>query len=177
MCTQKKVSGSVLGWNVKVGLGKNPSSELAELLPIWADNIGLDRARRVPVSASQSTVCVTNKPTKLVKILGIVLCELIIEEWRAYTLARCNAIPSAVLYGRFNRTAYNDRCCACALGGVESHSHMVLYCPLYDHFRKKLLDPLLLKKRQSSDTDILRFLLSSGDTVVIENVASFLAQL
>ncbi|KAJ7319797.1 hypothetical protein JRQ81_019308 [Phrynocephalus forsythii] len=95
------------------------------------------------------------------------------EEWRADTLARCNAIPSAVLYGRFNGTPYSDRRCSCVLDGVESLTHMVLYCPFYDHFHKKLLDPRLLKKRHCSNIDNLRYLLSPGESAVIENVAAF----
>ncbi|KAJ7313381.1 hypothetical protein JRQ81_004695, partial [Phrynocephalus forsythii] len=50
---------------------------------------------------------------------------------RAFTLARCNVMPSAVLYGRFQGLPLDKRCCSCGMGSVETLDHIFFYCPLH----------------------------------------------
>ena len=62
---------------------------------------------------------------------------------RAFMLARFNALPSAVLFGRFRGTPYIHRRCPCSLGAIETVHHVLLDCPFYNSSRARFLEPLL----------------------------------
>lgn len=78
---------------------------------------------------------------------------------QGFTFAKYSAIPSAVPYGIFNGIPY------------------ILYWPFYPEFHRKYLDLDLLKKRGFSDCDTLSYILSTRESVIVENVADFLNQI
>ena len=59
-----------------------------------------------------------------------------------FTRARFNALPSALLTGRYLRIPLEQRLCPCDLKEIESISHVLLYCTLYRDLRKELSEPL-----------------------------------
>lgn len=61
---------------------------------------------------------------------------------RAISLARCNVVPSEVMWGRFKGIEYIKRLCPCAQGVVESLDHLIFHCPRHDQSRQHYLVPL-----------------------------------
>ena len=93
---------------------------------------------------------------------------------RAFSLARFNVMPSAVLTGRFLRTPHADRLCSCKQNCIDSISHILLGCPKYTAPRIQLLEPILKNKSGLSEADKVYFMLSDSLQDVSASVASFL---
>ncbi|KAJ7344963.1 hypothetical protein JRQ81_000913 [Phrynocephalus forsythii] len=62
---------------------------------------------------------------------------------RAFTLARMNALPSAIQEGKFHKIPYSHRKCLCRTDRIQTLVHVFLHCPLYDGIREKLIAPYL----------------------------------
>lgn len=92
-------------------------------------------------------------------------------------MARCNSIPSAVLWGRFNGTPLHERICPCSQRVVETLDHLLFHCPLYNEARRKC--PALQPHLNSlfEDFVILQSLLASTDPNTILQIATFILQI
>ena len=62
---------------------------------------------------------------------------------RAFTLARFNVLPSALLQGRFAGKPYAERLCPCGLPEVESVTHVLLRCRFYNDIRRVFISPVM----------------------------------
>lgn len=62
---------------------------------------------------------------------------------RAFSIARSNAMPSDVLYGKFRGISTMERNFTCPLGGEESLQHMILYCLFYKDLSSNFLERFL----------------------------------
>ena len=93
----------------------------------------------------------------------------------AFSSARFNALPSAVLEGRYRRTPYQNRVCICGNGNIENIAHVLLFCPLYRNTRKELITPLLLPYPGRPTDSYVNFLLEDHNRTVTANAAKFLA--
>lgn len=94
---------------------------------------------------------------------------------RAFTLARCNVLPSAVLQGRFNGIPMRERLCPCSSGAVESIDHIFFCCSLHAEARNKFLTPFLSETTCSSDNSVLKQLLSTPDPFLMRQTAIFVS--
>ena len=92
---------------------------------------------------------------------------------RAFTLARTNTLPSAMLYGRFKQIPYSARICPCGQHHIETIVHVFFHCQFYSQFQTKFLNPLLNNSKQYSDELKIQILLSSQNPDVIVPVARF----
>ncbi|XP_053119402.1 uncharacterized protein LOC128330468 [Hemicordylus capensis] len=92
---------------------------------------------------------------------------------RALTLARLNALPSAVMEGGFKGTPFSARLCPCGSGQVETIAHAILYCNFYRDTRLRLVSPLLQHFPGHLDDFYLKYLLSSSDDNLIIRMARY----
>lgn len=87
--------------------------------------------------------------------------NIVIPKFRiAFTKARCNALLSAVLLGRYSRRPYSERLCPCPQNVVETTAHIVLQCPYYDDLRSKFISPIFGIEMGMQAEEQLAFLLS-----------------
>ncbi|CAI5798460.1 Hypothetical predicted protein [Podarcis lilfordi] len=74
------------------------------------------------------------------------LTNITSEAYRwAFSRARFETMPSAVLYGKFTRVPMHARLCPCMSNKVESVTHILLSCEFYSEERAQLILPLLSK--------------------------------
>ncbi|KAJ7320016.1 hypothetical protein JRQ81_019527 [Phrynocephalus forsythii] len=92
---------------------------------------------------------------------------------RAFTLARCLALPSAELEGKYKNTPFAERLCSCPLREIETIEHMFFTCPLYEAAHKEIIFPLMESIPRRSEGKRLEFLLSDADTKITCQVARF----
>lgn len=103
------------------------------------------------------------------------LFKLTIPKYRrAFTLARWDVLPSAVLEGRYQKTPFEKRLCPCGDGNTETMSHVLLSCPLYKDLRNEIITPLILANPGRSPDITLYFLLSDTDSQITEKVARYI---
>ncbi|KAJ7303251.1 hypothetical protein JRQ81_012188 [Phrynocephalus forsythii] len=93
---------------------------------------------------------------------------------RAFSCARFNVMPSAMLEGRFKGTPLQNRTCPCG-EGVETLAHVLLLCSFYREVRQELLFPMLVKKPGRSSDFYISLLLGDRDKQVTLLTAKFLA--
>ncbi|KAJ7320683.1 hypothetical protein JRQ81_020194, partial [Phrynocephalus forsythii] len=96
------------------------------------------------------------------------------KERYIFTLARCNVLPSNVVYGRFGSLPLETRLCPCNTGTTESLVHMILYCPLYKDMHASHLDPHLARLPGRQDEVILHKLLLGKDKTHTRQIAIFI---
>lgn len=96
------------------------------------------------------------------------------QKRRMLTLACCNAFPTRELKVRFCRQLLLSSKCTCSLGTTETLTHILFYCPFYNNFRIKHLSPLLNNLKHLQDNDIIRWLLTSNNVAILNQVSSFL---
>lgn len=94
---------------------------------------------------------------------------------RSFTLARFNVLPSALLQGRFEGKPYTARVCPCGSLEVETASHVLLRCRLYEDIRLTFITPVLQKSRKESEYHSLKLLLEDKNPKTTLNVAKFCA--
>ena len=94
-------------------------------------------------------------------------------ERRAFSLARFNANPSNLLWGRFSGRVEDEGICPCDDHQVERLVHMVFHCKLYDDLRQQFLDQLCIPRRRP-EREVLRFLLTGTDQELTKLVAQYL---
>uniref|UniRef100_A0A670HL80 ribonuclease H n=1 Tax=Podarcis muralis TaxID=64176 RepID=A0A670HL80_PODMU len=92
---------------------------------------------------------------------------------RAFTLARLNMLPSAVLEGRYQGISFENRLCPCGAGCVETVSHVLLSCSLYKDLRDETIAPLLSAIPGHSCEAKLFSLLADQNGSTTEKVAKF----
>ena len=92
---------------------------------------------------------------------------------RAFSLARCNALPSSLREYRFNRSSKAQGCCLCNQTDMETLAHVLLHCTWYNDLRQNILNPLLANLQGGSDSDIVQILLSSINKWTINQLAKF----
>nr|XP_016853653.1 PREDICTED: uncharacterized protein LOC107983669 [Anolis carolinensis] len=92
---------------------------------------------------------------------------------RAFTLARCHALPSAVLEGRYQKIPYSERLCPCDSGQIETTEHVLLQCLFYRDIRTRLIMPWTTKYPGCSGQFYVTLLLSDTISAVTYNVAKF----
>nr|XP_034966343.1 uncharacterized protein LOC118082652 [Zootoca vivipara] len=103
------------------------------------------------------------------------LYKLTISKFRrAFTLARLDVLPSAVLEGRFQKIPAEKRLCPCGIGNTETVAHILLSCPLYKDLRLDLITPLLLTIPGRPTEATLFFLLSDQNDQRTTKVARFI---
>ena len=97
---------------------------------------------------------------------------------RAFSLARFNILPSAILSGRYHGISYSDRLCPCTKTHIETVPHVLLHCPFYQMLRLKCFNPTFnptfIHLTELSDHYKVLFLLDNSDPEIIEIVAKFL---
>ena len=92
-----------------------------------------------------------------------------------------DALPSAVLFGKYYRQPSHLRYCFCA-EVVETTSHILLHCTLYEAERKELIIPILSRFKtldsylEYAEGRLLRFLLDDRIKSVSNVVAKFCQQ-
>lgn len=97
----------------------------------------------------------------------------------AFSRARFETMPSAVLYGKFTRVPMHARLCPCMSNKVESVTHILLSCEFYSEERVQLILPLLskfipLQYYLESSPEILRkYLLEDSSSSISYEVAKF----
>nr|XP_016847415.1 PREDICTED: uncharacterized protein LOC107982573 [Anolis carolinensis] len=92
---------------------------------------------------------------------------------RAFTLARCHVLPSAVLEGRYQKTPYSERLCPCDSGHIETTEHVLLQCLFYRDIRSRLITPWTTKYPGRSGQFYVTLLLLDTILAVTYNVAKF----
>ena len=92
---------------------------------------------------------------------------------RAFSLARCNALPSSLMDYRFDRSTKAQGCCLCTQADIESLAHVLLYCTWHNDLRQNILNSLLTNLQGRSDSDIVQILLSSTNKWTIDQLANF----
>ncbi|XP_053146803.1 uncharacterized protein LOC128342830 [Hemicordylus capensis] len=92
---------------------------------------------------------------------------------RAMTLARLNALPTAVLKGKFKKLPYSAHLCPCGSGDIETTAHVILYCTFYKDIHINFISLLLMEFPGHTDDFYLDYLLSSFKETVSSNVAKF----
>ena len=93
---------------------------------------------------------------------------------RAFTLARLDVLPSAVLEGRYQKLPREKRLCPCGDGNLETVSHVLLTCPLYKDLRSEIITPLLLSIPGRSSAAAMFYLLADQNIQTTEKVARFI---
>lgn len=80
------------------------------------------------------------------------LPEIILPKYRrAFMLARLNALPSAVMSGRFNGIPYPDRLCNllpllnCGSNKIDLVDHILLDCPKFSVLGDDLISSLIIQ--------------------------------
>lgn len=73
----------------------------------------------------------------------------------AFTLARFNVLPSALLTGRYNSVPSNRRFCPCSVNLTETLVHVFFCCRFYVQACLALLEPVLVDKKTCSLSKIL----------------------
>lgn len=91
----------------------------------------------------------------------------------AFSRARFNALPSALLEGRYNKIPIEQRLCPCNSNEIETIGHVILYCPLYRDSRKELIEPILRKIPRSTDDTYIRHLLADKEPEINRSVAKY----
>lgn len=99
------------------------------------------------------------------------------RERRAMSMARCNVVPSEVLWGRYKGTVYSERCCPCAQGVVESLEHLIFYCPCHARNRQRYLIPLLNSNPQYAGKWNIQLLFSIHDADFVKQLACYIASI
>ena len=98
----------------------------------------------------------------------------------AFSRARFNAFPSAVLEGRFQKQPMEQRLCSCNTDQIESIAHILLFCPLYHSIRNSLIFPLLshftnfMPIATYNSGKMVKLLLRDKDPNISQMVAKFL---
>uniref|UniRef100_A0A803T0U9 ribonuclease H n=1 Tax=Anolis carolinensis TaxID=28377 RepID=A0A803T0U9_ANOCA len=94
---------------------------------------------------------------------------------KAFTLARCHALPSAVLEGRYRKTPALERLCPCEPGHIETIEHVLLQCMFYRDIRINFITPWLLKHPGRTERYYTSLLLSDSCSAITYSVARFCA--
>ncbi|XP_053118799.1 inversin isoform X5 [Hemicordylus capensis] len=90
----------------------------------------------------------------------------------AFSRARFNVFPSALLYGKYAKLPYEERKCPCDQA-VETVAHILLKCPIYQDIRHQLIDPLLKDLNGKDDDLVVTYLLDDKDISTSAAVAKF----
>ena len=80
------------------------------------------------------------------------------DRW-AFTLARCNIVPSSLAQGRYKGLPTELRVCPCGQGKTESLQHMLFYCTLYKDIRLSHLTVFLPSHSGWADLRKIQYLL------------------
>ena len=81
------------------------------------------------------------------------LCNLeLMRHWRAFILACFNALPSALLEGRYSHISYDQHFCPCQSDMVETVKHVLLYCTRNKDSCNLLISPILKHYPGKPDT-------------------------
>ena len=102
--------------------------------------IETERQQDLGIIRNRFTVDNALLPLKPAKYLYLPLTP---KQRKALTLARFNALPSAVQDGKYNNTPYTQRLCPCNSGEIESISHVLLHCAFYSNIREVHVDPYI----------------------------------
>ena len=97
------------------------------------------------------------------------------KQWRAFTLARCQALPSAIQEGRFRKIPYKERKCPCGSGQLEATEHVFLHCQYYTDIRARFILPILHKFPGRSEQLYTSLLLLDANPDVTYSVARYCA--
>uniref|UniRef100_A0A670IUV5 ribonuclease H n=1 Tax=Podarcis muralis TaxID=64176 RepID=A0A670IUV5_PODMU len=93
---------------------------------------------------------------------------------RAFTCARLNCFPTAVLSGRYSRVPSANRTCSCNDTVLETMEHVMLFCPNWTDERSRFLTPLVNKLHLPIQPWIVSLLLQDSDRWITEMTANFL---
>ena len=140
---------------------------------------GTSRGHRVNATAANKTCSplFSNIPFKIGKpaaFLSLLKCP---RKRRTFSLARCNVMLAALLYGRFKGILNLERHCSWKQGALETLAHMFLHCPFHQSDRSKFVAPVLLKLEGKSDVDKVHFMLSVEVPDILERIADFISSI
>ncbi|CAI5770207.1 Hypothetical predicted protein [Podarcis lilfordi] len=93
---------------------------------------------------------------------------------RAFTCARLNCFPTAVLSGRYSRVPIANRTCSCNDTALETMEHVMLFCPNWTDERSRFLTPLVNKFHLPIQPWIVSLFLQDSDCWITEMTANFL---
>ena len=82
-------------------------------------------------------------------------------------------LPSVVLLGRYNNIPYESRLCACGEGTIETLSHVILECKIYEQIREWLIKPCIPSLDGRDRKECLQKLLEDRNKEVTNRVAKF----
>lgn len=87
---------------------------------------------------------------------------------------RCGIIPIRIETGRFQGEPIEERICVfCSNRSVEDEFHFLLYCSLYNDYRKKLFENIGLNQSEEiSDDELLRLLIVNYPRQVAKHLYS-----
>ena len=91
----------------------------------------------------------------------------------AFSLARCNALPSSIMDYRFDRSSKAQGQCLCTQVDTESLAHVLLHCSWYNDLRQDILNSLLVNLQGRSDSGTIQTLLSTTNKWTINQLAKF----
>ena len=94
---------------------------------------------------------------------------------RAFTLARCQALPSAILEGRYKKIPLEERRCPCGLGQLETTEHILLFCLYYRDLRSSFIRPILRNFPGRTEQFYISLLLQDSTPEITYAVARFCA--
>ncbi|XP_053100482.1 uncharacterized protein LOC128322711 [Hemicordylus capensis] len=102
------------------------------------------------------------------------LSHITLSKFRwAFTRARTNSFPSALLAGRYSGVPLEERYCRCGSGEIESIEHILLSCKLHRQPREHLILPLVCKQTDRSAEQLVKYLLSDKNVLNFNSVAKF----
>ena len=171
-------------WKGAVGkiiatLGFNPQTLLAMGYEGARNTIKqrvVDTQRQVDLASSPRFLISENRRYLTTQMPYVANLE-IPKQRRAFTLARCRALPSAMQEGRYEKIPHEERKCPCGAGQQETLEHVFFYCKYYTDVRARFIQPILDKSPGLSEQHNISLLLQDESPEITYAVARFCAAL
>ncbi|XP_061446802.1 uncharacterized protein LOC133367087 [Rhineura floridana] len=94
---------------------------------------------------------------------------------KAFTMAKFDVLPSALLEGRFNRIPQTESYCPCDSGAIETAGHVLLECRFYTSLRSHFIIPLFQKFPSRDKKFFAQYLLADINSPITCKVMNFFA--
>ena len=131
---------------------------------------------RCQLDLSKTPTFLAPVKTRYVLAPATYLSQLVInKQRRAFTLARCSVLPSALVEGRYKNIPLSLRQCYCGSGQIETREHILFHCPAYADIRGNLIEPLIKKFLAHQDVERANRLLCDETPQVTIQLAKFCA--
>uniref|UniRef100_A0A2D4PQN9 Reverse transcriptase zinc-binding domain-containing protein n=2 Tax=Micrurus surinamensis TaxID=129470 RepID=A0A2D4PQN9_MICSU len=92
---------------------------------------------------------------------------------RAFSLARFNVLPSALLSGRFKKLLLSERLCPCDRAEVETVEHVLIHCPIYNTARIQLWSSIGFDLSGFNANNLVVYCLGDKSSYITAQVSKF----